>query len=155
MTRLVALVLGALALGGCASATGYQSAGADGGYSELQLAHDMFRVAFQGNIYTSQERVADMALLRAADLALAHGARYFVVINHLRQSRNFPNMPHAPFPSASYAYWGPATPTMYVQDHRAEIAIRLLREEPGPDVPAYSAPLLREELQHKYALGPK
>jgi hypothetical protein len=144
-----------LGLGGCANATGYQSAGADGGYSELQLAPDMFRVAFQGNIYTSQERVADMALLRAAELTLARGAHYFLVINHLRQSRNFPSVPHAPLPYASYAYWGHGTPIQQAQDHRAEIAIRLLHEEPRPDVAAYSARLLREELQRKYALAPK
>jgi len=154
VVRWWALLL-TLALGGCASATDYQSAGADGGYSELQLAPDIFRVAFQGNIYTSQERVADMALLRASDLALAHGAPYFIVVNHLRQSRNFPNVPHAPLPYASHAYWGPSTPTMLVQDHRAEMAIRLLREEPEPGVSAYSAQLLRAELRHKYALGPK
>ena len=71
-----------LTFGGCAlaSATGYQPTGSDGGYSELQLAPDMYRIAFQGNTYTSQERVADMALLRAAELALAQGAPYFVVL---------------------------------------------------------------------------
>ena len=146
-----------LTFGGCAlaSATGYQPAGSDGGYSELQLAHDMYRVAFQGNTYTSQERVADMALLRAADLALAHGASYFVVLNQLRESRSFPNLPAVPFPYTSYgyAYWGPATPTIAVRDHRAELAIKLIREEPGPSASAYSATLLRNELRQRYDLG--
>jgi hypothetical protein len=146
-------------LSGCAlaGATGYRPAGSDGGYSELQLAPDMFRVAFQGNIYTSQEQVADMALLRAADLSLAHGASYFVVLNQLRESRSFPAPPSVPFPymSYGYAYWGPAAPTISVRDHRAELAIKLLRDEPPPNVSAYSAPLLRGELGHKYALGQK
>ncbi len=153
------VLLLALTFGGCAlaSATGYQPSGPDGGYSELQLAPDMFRVAFQGNTYTSQERVADMALLHAADLALAHGAPYFVVLNQLRESRSFPNPPYVPFPYASYgyAYWGPATPPIVVRDHRAELAIKLLREEPGPSASAYSATLLREELRHRYALDQK
>lgn len=148
-----------LTFGGCAlaSATGYQPAGSDGGYSQLQLAPDMFRIAFQGNTYTSQEQVADMALLRAAELALAQGAPYFVVLNQLRESRSFPNAPYAPFPYAShgYAYSGPATAPIIVRDHRAELAIKLLREEPGPSTSAYSATLLRQELRHRYALDQK
>lgn len=148
------ILLLALAFGGCVSATKYQAAGADGGYSELQLAPDMYRIAFQGNIYTSQEQVADMALLRAADLTLAQGASYFVVVNQLRESRSFPNGPQAvhPYSSYGYAYWGPAAAPIVVRDHRAELAIRLLREESQPGTSAYSAPLLRQELRRKYAL---
>ena len=154
-TRFSGLLV-ALALGGCAltSATGYEPAGADGGYSELQLGPDLFRIAFQGNPYTSQEQVADMALLRAADLTLAHGASYFVVLQQLRESRSFPNPPYTPFPYTSYGYgyWGPPTSAIVVRDHRAELAIRLLREQPESSASAYSATLLREELSRRYAL---
>jgi len=151
------LVLLALAIAGCASATAYRPVGTDGGYSELQLAPDMFRVAFQGNVYTSQEQVADLALLRAAELSLAHGAPYFVVINQLRESRSFPSVPQVPIPYATYGYtyWGPTGPTPTVRDHRAELAIRLLREEPPSNVSAYSALLLRAELGQKYAVESK
>jgi hypothetical protein len=159
-TRLWGLLV-ALALGGCAltSATGYEPAGSDGGYSELQLGPDLFRIAFQGNPYTSQERVADLALLRAADLALAHGASYFVVLQQLRESRSFPTSPFVPFPYTSYGYgygyWGPPNTGIVVRDHRAELAIRLLREQPQSSVSAYSATLLREELSRRYALDRK
>lgn len=150
------VLVAAVLVGGCAltSATAYQPAGSDGGYTELQLAPDMFRVAFQGNPYTSQERVADMALLRAADLALARGATYFVVINQLRESRSLQNPPvvTAPYVSYGYAFWGPANSPIIVRDHRAELAIRLLRDEPGPGASAYSALLLREELTRRYGL---
>lgn len=152
--RLVLLL--AVTLGGCAlaSATGYRPVGPGGGYTELQLAPDMFRIAFQGNAYTSQERVADMALLRAADLALAHGAHYFVVLNQLRESRSLQNPTYVtvPYVSYGYAYWGPATSPIVVRDHRAELAIKLLREEPGPNASAYSAVLLRDELRRRYDL---
>ena len=152
--RLVLVV--ALMLGGCAlaSVTQYQPVGADGGYTDLQLAPDMFRVAFQGNTYTTQERVADMALLRAADLTLVHGAPYFVVINQLRESRSFPSLPYVggPYTSYGYVYAGSAASGIVVQDYRAELAIKLLREEPGPSVSAYSASLLREELRRRYEL---
>ena len=158
-TRLGGLLL-ALAFGGCAltgGVTRYEPAGSDGGYSELQLGPDLFRVAFQGNPYTSQERVADLALLRAADLALAHGASYFVVLQQLRESRSFPTPPFVPFPYTSYGYgyWGPPNTGIVVRDHRAELAIRLLREQPQSSVSAYSATLLREELSRRYALDRK
>jgi hypothetical protein len=117
----------------------------------------MFRIAFQGNTYTSQERVADMALLHAAELAFAKGAPYFVVLNQLRESRSFPNLPYAPFPYASYgyAYSGPAAASIMVRDYRAELSIKLLRGEPGASASAYSATLLRQELRRKYALDQK
>jgi hypothetical protein len=156
MSTRARILLLALTFGGCAlaGATEYQVAGPDGGYSELQLAPDLYRIAFQGNAYTSQERVADMALLRAADLTLGQGASHFVVVNQLRESRSFSSGPHVVQPHGwyGYAYWGPTAPPMIVRDHRAELAIRLLREEPGPGTAAYSAPLLRHELRQKYAL---
>src|SRR5207247_10009882 len=45
------------------------------------LAPDLYRISFQGNGYTSQERTQDFAVLRAAELTLSHGNRYFAIIN--------------------------------------------------------------------------
>ncbi len=154
------VLLLALTFGGCAlaSASGYQPSGPDGGYSELQLAPDMFRVAFQGNTYTSRERVADLALLRAAELALTNGAPYFVVLNQLREFRSLQSPlyvtapPYVGYASYGYAYTGSPLPPIIVQDYRTELAIRLLREDPAPSASAYSAALLRDELRHKYEL---
>ena len=64
--------------GGCA--TKYQHMGLTGGFSETQLAEDVFRVSFNGNGFTSMERAVDFALLRSAELALAHGFPYFVIV---------------------------------------------------------------------------
>jgi hypothetical protein len=66
-------------LSGCA--TPYQPSGFGGGYSETQLAPDMFRTTFRGNGYTSAERTQDFAMLRAADLAMAHGFTCFAIID--------------------------------------------------------------------------
>jgi hypothetical protein len=77
-----ALIIGVLA--GCA--TGYSSTNFTGGYSDTQLAPDVFRVKFNGNGYTSQERAQDFALLRAADLTQANGFTLFAVINESDQS---------------------------------------------------------------------
>jgi hypothetical protein len=77
MKRL-AVVLIALALTGCATA--YQRRGFSGGYSETQLGENIFKVSFYGNGFTSMEQASDFALLRAAELTLERGFRYFVVV---------------------------------------------------------------------------
>lgn len=70
-----------------ACATGYHSSGYTGGYTDTQLAPDVFRVSFSGNGYTSSDRVQDFALLRAAELTIANNAQYFAVISSADQSR--------------------------------------------------------------------
>lgn len=70
-----------------ACATEYQSSGFTGGFKDTQLAPDVFRVSFSGNTFTSNDRVQDFALLRAAELTLANNAQYFAVISSTDQSR--------------------------------------------------------------------
>ena len=62
---------------GCA--TGYQSLGYTGGYSDMQLGENTFKVSFTGNGHTLQRRATDFTLLRSAELTLEHGYRYFIV----------------------------------------------------------------------------
>ena len=50
---------------------------------------------------------------------------------------------------------GPPNPGIVVRDHRAELAIRLLRGQPESSDSAYSATLLREELSRRYTLDLK
>jgi hypothetical protein len=57
-----------------------------GGYDELQLAPDIYRVSFRGNGYTRPDRVVDFTLLRAAEICLQNGAKQFVVPNEGRDS---------------------------------------------------------------------
>jgi len=61
-------------------ATDYQSRGFAGGYSDTQLAPDVFKVTFRGNGYTDPERAQDFALLRAAELTLSNGYHYFGIL---------------------------------------------------------------------------
>lgn len=83
--RIVVGVMVVLLLAACA--TEYQSSGFTGGFKDTQLAPDVFRVSFAGNAFTSPERVQDLALLRAAELTIANGARYFGVISSADQTR--------------------------------------------------------------------
>jgi len=73
-------------MGGCA--TGYKPKGFSGGYADAYLQDNMFRVSFEGNGYTSPQRVADLALMRAADVALQNGYRYFIIIDNQADTKN-------------------------------------------------------------------
>ncbi len=63
---------------GCA--TPYQPHGFRGGYSESRLGPDAFTVRFHGNAYVAASRVSDFTMLRAAELTLELGYRYFVLL---------------------------------------------------------------------------
>lgn len=74
-----ATVLGlAICLTGCA--TPYQRDGLRGGYQEVQLDENVYRITFQGNGYTTPRKVTDYILLRSAELTLEKGYRYFQVV---------------------------------------------------------------------------
>jgi hypothetical protein len=76
-----------LVLIGCA--TPYQSTGLAGGYDEIQLSENMFKVSFRGNGYTGRARAEDFALLRSAEVAQNNGFTYFIIIedkNYVDQS---------------------------------------------------------------------
>ncbi len=75
---LTAAVASALLVSGCA--TPYQKDGLRGGYNEIQLDQNIFRISFQGNGYTSPRKVTDYILLRSAELTLEKGFRYFQVM---------------------------------------------------------------------------
>jgi len=88
MKQVLLLFVGGFSLwflSGCA--TSYQQKGFTGGYSETQLAPDVFRVNFQGNGYTSSERAQDFALLRAAELGLEKGFKYFALLDESSSSK--------------------------------------------------------------------
>jgi hypothetical protein len=75
--RAVLVVL-ALALGGCASPYGPQ--GIAGGFQEDKLAANVYRVAYNGNGYTSEEQVVSYWLYRCAELTLQNGYSYFGMV---------------------------------------------------------------------------
>jgi hypothetical protein len=81
MKRLGMLVLAAALVAGCQ--TKYQETGLTGGYKDKQLGPDRYQISASGNGYTSEQRIADMMLLRAAELTLQRGYARFLV-----ESRN-------------------------------------------------------------------
>jgi hypothetical protein len=87
LTRCLALLFAAVLCPGCA-ATPYRPAGSgDKGYSDIRLAQDVFEVMFKGNGESTAERVQQLTLLRAAEVAGASGYKWFAIIQEERRSR--------------------------------------------------------------------
>jgi len=63
---------------GCA--TPYQKSGLLGGYNDMKLQDNIYKVTFNGNDCISKSKVQDYALLRAAELTKEEGYRYFTVL---------------------------------------------------------------------------
>jgi hypothetical protein len=76
--RLFALSLALGLLAGCA--TPYQPMSLLGGYQEVRLAPDIYRVAFFGNGYTNPQLSAEYALRRCAEVTQQSGYRYFGIL---------------------------------------------------------------------------
>lgn len=64
-----------------ACATGYQAKGLSGGFSEVRRTDFIYQVRFEGNGYTTPQRAEDLALLRAAELTLEKGFRFFTLLD--------------------------------------------------------------------------
>lgn len=84
MRQLSKSVLAAAAFGllaACASVTPYQASRGGVGYTDQELDNGRFRVTFEGNSQTELATVENYVLYRAAELTLAEGGDYFVVLD--------------------------------------------------------------------------
>lgn len=84
MRAVIACFISLLILG---CATPYAPKSFPGGYSEVQLDKNVFRVTFEGNGYTSRSDTEEMALLRSAEVTLQNGFAYFVIAEGSASSR--------------------------------------------------------------------
>ena len=146
---------------GCA--TPYKSIGFMGGYSESQLASDVFRVYFRGNAKTSGERAQDFALLRAADLTLQRGFGFFAIIDEsFSTSVSTLTTPgtaqttgsgqvsgNSLTYSASTIYTPPMTD--FVFKPQAALFIRCFNEKPE-GIYAFDAEFVQQSLKQKYGI---
>ena len=77
--RLMVLV-GVLGLAACGTPTPYQPSVNGFGYGEQALEENRYRVTFSGNSLTPRAAVENYLLYRAAEVTLARGYDYFVVV---------------------------------------------------------------------------
>lgn len=104
MIRPVLIATAALSLAACASLAPYGPQGGPGGqgYSEQRIENDRYRVTYNG--IGSPGPVADMALLRAADLTVEQGYDWFEVTQRYIDGR--PDSAGGVRPSVSVGYGG-------------------------------------------------
>jgi len=75
-------LFGLLLLGACMEPTTYQRAADGEGYADQQIADGRYRVSAAGNSVTPRETVENYLLYRAAEITLASGHDYFVMVQH-------------------------------------------------------------------------
>jgi hypothetical protein len=117
----------------CGCATPYQPLGFRGGYSDLLLESDRFRVSFKGNGYTSADTVETYLLYRSAELAVQRGFDYFIITDSSGET------------SQSFSTLSGSTTT--IQRYRTAVIIKLFKRS-KPDLPGvYTAKELRNNLR--------
>src|SRR5215212_1966687 len=81
MKRMIAVAAVAAVLSAFGCATGYESSDTSisGGFSEIKLTPDSWRVLVEGNGFTSRGEAEQILMRRCAELALEQGKRYFVL----------------------------------------------------------------------------
>jgi len=109
---LAAAALGSALLGACMTATPYQPLGApntraSGGFSDVQLAADRYRVTFAGNSLTSRERVETYLLYRAAELTAERGYDGFTIVDRATDRDVETRIYRDPFGPGPYRWWRP------------------------------------------------
>jgi len=110
----VALALAA-GLAACATPTPYQpivrSGAASGGFSELRLEPNRYRVNFAGNSLTSRETVEGYLLFRAAELTVQSGYDWFAIVDRDTDKKVRTYVEPDPFYRpwyGSYGFWRPS-----------------------------------------------
>ena len=151
----------AVCAGGCA--TDYQSSGLTGGYGDTRLAPDAFRVTFDGNAYTSGERAQDFALLRASELTLANGFKYFAIVDESSSTTVSavvtPGTAQTTGNAYVYGNYGTYSGTttyvppqvFYSSRPRTGLLIRCFRSKPE-SIYTFDATFLQQSLKEKYKI---
>lgn len=152
------------AAGGC---TGYHARDWTGGYTETWLRKDALVVRFYGNGYTSMEQAEEMALLRAAELAVLHrydniaimaGSSYIDVAQWTTGGDYYQTQGTVYMPSSGQGYVDLRSqyvePTTITYRRPCSlVAVRCFDERPDdiPDnAPVLSSWFIFESLAHKY-----
>tara|TARA_Y100000768_G_scaffold311886_1_gene246520 strand:+ start:9083 stop:9529 length:447 start_codon:yes stop_codon:yes gene_type:complete len=87
MNKLLILLSLLFLLTGCATA--YQKEGFGGGYNDMKMGEDLYRVSFKGNGYTGSDTVHKFFLRRCAELTLEQGFDYFSTVDQNSNSSSY------------------------------------------------------------------
>jgi hypothetical protein len=126
------LCCNALLLFAAGCSTSYHQLSMSGGYTETELADDQFRVVFRGSGYSRYEQANDFAMLRACELTLERGFKYFELTEE--------SLRHHSVPGA-----------LGIDEPYKRLEIRCFKEKPE-GVEVLDAAVERQLLQQKYKL---
>ena len=136
-----------MALSACAS--NYQSVGFTGGFQEIQLAPNIYRVTFQGNAYTNKTRASDLALLRSADITMQKGFKFFA----LAEASSTTNYGAIRSPTTTNFHGNTATTTggdvVFIQKPTNTNLVIMMNDRPEGQF-VYEASLICESVGKKY-----
>ncbi len=123
----VVLFMSLILLPSCSAPTGYVRANVwneKHGWRDQQIGPDEFSVVVQGNAYTSAERVARIALLRAAHLTLEQGRSRFEIFDRASSNRSHDIMTTVPVSGGGLTVFVPVE-TRKVSEPIAVLLIRV------------------------------
>lgn len=123
-------------LSGCA--TSYQPNGFSGGYSDMKLNKDIYQVTFNGNGYTSGDRVQRFFLRRCAEVTLEQGFDFFALVNQEAQSNQYAtggtyNGTATPSYGGGYNYYGSSSVETVTKHSRTGV-IKLFKAGSQPEI---------------------
>ena len=144
---------------GCS--TPYQSSGFRGGFKETRLDDNSFMVDFRGNGFTSKERAYDFSLLRASELTLEYGYKYFIVMSESEYSSEYTTQSYSStnIKVNSSGNKATATTTNYgghsVSKPSAKKIIVCFKEKPKQYALVYNAKYVMSDLSQEYGIKMK
>ena len=80
MYKFLILCAVALSISGCITPYEHHNVWTGGGFDELQLSENSWKVSFRGNEFDDKNRIYDLCLLRCAELTLKNGYKHFSVV---------------------------------------------------------------------------
>jgi hypothetical protein len=167
ITTLKHIALLPLAIVAVGCATPYQPLAIEGGWGRnwgkgghrtVEVSENVFLVGFLANGYTSSKQAEDYALLRAAEVTLQHGFRYFKIIG----GRDFSTTNYSQYTVpgyttgyvTSYGYFHATTmpPTTYtIPIFKPGLAFKIQCSNEA-DRPCYEAATAFAEIRKTYRL---
>ena len=156
--RVIGL-MAVLAISGC---TTYQEKGLTGGFTDTQLDDNVWEVTFNGNGYTSAQRVRDFALLRASEIALTNGYSYFAVADDRDSSKTSTQQTqgYGTYSASCMGYsctgtssYTPGTTYNITKHGNSRLAVMF--EDKPEDVFVYNARMIFDQIVAEYGLEDK
>ena len=81
------VIIALIFLTGCPGGTAYKPMGFTGGFSEVQIAKNRYKISYRGNALVGSDKVENRAMLRAADFTLELGKDLFAIIQESNKQR--------------------------------------------------------------------